>query len=293
MTTLGYSGRFKKIGVVGSGSYGTIYHGIDTVTNKRVAIKENSTKHGSNEQLDWEYKIYQQLNGIPIHGSTIHWPNAYTLTTTKDNKKTLVMDLLGPSIDSVFKNNNNILDYQFTANIAKQSINLLKTLHNRGILHRDLKPQNFVFQADPIPNVTSPHLFLIDLGLARVFATGNKHDHYQTARGLRGTLRYMSIWSHLGVKQSRRDDMQSLGYMLVYLCTGKLPWQKLPRMGNKNEDSAHILRYKMNTTPEELVSDIRSTELKQAIMMYMLVVGSLSYSEKPPYDYLLSLFERV
>jgi serine/threonine protein kinase len=283
--------RYRRTHVLGSGSYGTIYQGIDLVNQQNVAIKEQSTKHGSQEQIEWEYTIYRKLGKQPIVGTKSFWPNAYDMITV-NQKKCLVMDLLGPSVDQVFKNSSTGLDPLFTGYIAMQCISLLQTMHSLGVIHRDLKPQNLVLEPQP---GKFPQLYLIDFGLARVFVNeeSRRHDSYQTKRGLRGTLRYMSTWSHLGVKQSRRDDVQSLGYMLVYLCTGKLPWQKLPKLESKNDDSQHILRYKMNTSCEMLVSDIKSNELKNALCQYMLIAGSLSYTEKPPYDFLRSLFQPI
>src|SRR5215203_5590176 len=95
--------RYKKLGIIGSGGYGTIYHGIDILTNKQIAIKEESTKDGSGEQLEWEKGIYDKMNGIKILDTNYYWPKAYSMFTTQHNKKQLIMELLGPSIDSLFK----------------------------------------------------------------------------------------------------------------------------------------------------------------------------------------------
>lgn len=284
--------KYKAVQKLGYGAFGAIYSGVDLDTKRPIAIKIGSAKTGSTEQLKWEYKIYQTIGGQvikTIQGKPCTWPRAYDLTRDKSGNYVMVMDLLGPSLDNIVRKNSGKLSPAVISYLAIQCIQLVRFFHNRGFIHRDLKPQNFCFEQS---YENFPQLHLIDYGLAKQYLnkTRNEHAPYVNKNGLRGTLRYLSVSSHFGIGQSRRDDMQSLGYIFVFLATGKLPWQQLPRLEEKKEDYIHIMRTKMATTHEDLVADVKSQELKMALLEYLFIVSSLGYMEKPPYDYLQGLF---
>ena len=272
---------------IGTGSYGTIYEGRDKLTNKRVAIKMSNDKTASRQHLEWEAQVYKTMKNTRVPLQECMWPQVYDVGKSGD-KLYMVMDYLGTCIDTIFKKNSCQFEPCTVAFIANRLISLLRTFHNKGYLHRDLKPQNIVATSGKFPEI-----HLIDYGLVKPYLNTTKTQHcpLEYKNGLKGTLRYVSIASHLGVGQSRRDDMQSLGYILVYLCKGSLPWQHLNRLKTKAEDYQHVLRYKMATPVEVLVRDIKPVELQKALLSYLLTVNSLTFTQVPPYDYLLSLFD--
>lgn len=282
-------GQYKFNTKLGSGAFGNIYKGTDSKTGAPVAIKVETDKQGSTGQLKWEYQIYRQIGGTPIPQTKVCWPRAHAFGKDTKGNHVMVMDLLGPSLDEVLKTYGGKLPAGVVAYIADRCINLVRMFHNSGYIHRDLKPQNFVLQHTPSKY---PEILLIDYGLAKEYINKERNEHapYINGRSMKGTVRYTSIGTHLGVDQSRRDDLQSLGYILIYLIKGQLPWQNLPRLADKKEDYAHILRHKMDTSFEQLVEGVSPPAMQKALLEYLLLTNSLIYYETPDYDRLRSLF---
>jgi casein kinase I family protein HRR25 len=166
--------------------------------------------------------------------------------------------------------------------IATESIQLLWDLHSRFIIHRDLKPENLLISQ----NGTGP-ITLIDFGLSKKFIDHtNQHIPRLEEKSFRGTLRYASSNMHQGIENSRRDDLESLGYVLVYLAKGKLPWQGLKVPAKEKGDL--IGRVKMKTQTKELCQGLHPVFLE-----YMKVVRNLSFAEEPDYGSLISMFGQV
>ena len=139
----------------------------------------------------------------------------------------LVMDLLNESLEDI-KQKNGLFSINKLSKIAIDIINALEQIHERGIVHRDIKPQNFLLRK----NKHGSEVVIIDFGLSRSYKDENhKHVSLKTGRSMVGTARYASLNVHEGITYSRRDDLESVGYMLVYLFNGRLPWQ-----GIKAED---------------------------------------------------------
>lgn len=118
----------------------------------------------------------------------------------------------------------------------------LEYLHMKNFVHRDLKPENFCMGLGRQRHIT----FLIDLGLCKRYAQHGKHIAYREGRSLTGTARYCSINSHLGIELTRRDDIESLGYILVYFARGSLPWQGIPAKSKKHKQD-RIMEKKLQT----------------------------------------------
>jgi casein kinase 1 alpha len=161
----------------------------------------------------------------------------------------LVMDLLGPSLEDLF----NFCSRRFTIKtvlmLADQMIGRIEYVHCKSFIHRDIKPDNFLMGIGRHCN----KLFLIDFGLAKKFrdARTRMHIGYREDKNLTGTARYASINAHLGIEQSRRDDMESLGYVLMYFNRGCLPWQGL-KAATKKQKYEKISEKKMSTPVEVL-----------------------------------------
>lgn len=276
---------------IGSGSFGDIYLGFDTYdnTNKMVAIKlEKLTPKPKYELLEFESRIYDLLtsvedkyNGIP----KIYWKGV------QDDFYVLVMEYLGPNLDRLLQLSKNKVTYKnkpvnvfslkTTLLIAHDFMHIINYIHSKGIIHRDIKPENFLI------GIKNNRVYAIDFGLSKAYRTkNNAHIPFKKTSRVIGTIRYCSINCHKGYELSRRDDLESIGYILIYFLKGFLPWQRLNCPADKVGSS--VLEHKEKITNEELCSGI-PTEFK----LYMDHVKGLEFDDKPNYNYLLSLFTNL
>ncbi|KAK8550316.1 hypothetical protein V6N13_118836 [Hibiscus sabdariffa] len=266
--------KFRLGRKIGSGSFGEIYLGTNIQTNEEVAIKlENvKTKH---PQLLYESKLYRILQG----GTGI--PNVRWFGVEGDYN-VLVMDLLGPSLEDLFNFCSRKLSLKSVLMLADQMINRVEFVHSKSFLHRDLKPDNFLMGLGRRAN----QVYIIDFGLAKKYRDSSTHQHipYRENKNLTGTARYASMNTHLGIEQSRRDDLESLGYVLMYFLRGSLPWQGL-KAGNKKQKYEKISEKKVSTSIEALCRGY-PTEFAS----YFHYCRSLRFDDKPDYAYLKRIF---
>ncbi|PSS01990.1 Casein kinase 1-like protein [Actinidia chinensis var. chinensis] len=266
--------KFRLGRKIGSGSFGEIYLGTHIQNNEEVAIKlENAkTKH---PQLLYESKLYRILQG----GTGI--PNVRWFGV-EGEYNVLVMDLLGPSLEDLFNFCNRKLSLKTVLMLADQMINRVEFVHCKSFLHRDIKPDNFLMGLGRRAN----QVYMIDFGLAKKFRDTTTHQHipYRENKNLTGTARYASMNTHLGIEQSRRDDLESLGYVLMYFLRGSLPWQGL-KAGTKKQKYEKISERKVSTSIEALCRGY-PTEFAS----YFHYCRSLRFDDKPDYSYLKRLF---
>ncbi|CAA3010855.1 casein kinase I-like [Olea europaea subsp. europaea] len=266
--------KFQLGRKIGSGSFGEIYLGTNIQTNEQVAIKlENvKTKH---PQLLYESKLYKLLQG----GTGI--PNVRWFGVEGDYN-VLVMDLLGPSLEDLFSFCSRKLSLKTVLMLADQMINRVEFVHSKSFLHRDIKPDNFLMGLGRRAN----QVYVIDFGLAKKYRDSSTHQHipYRENKNLTGTARYASMNTHLGIEQSRRDDLESLGYVLIYFLRGSLPWQGL-KAGNKKQKYEKISEKKVSTSIEALCRGY-PTEFAS----YFHYCRSLRFDDKPDYAYLKRIF---
>ncbi|KAJ4851150.1 Casein kinase 1-like protein 2 [Turnera subulata] len=277
--------KFRLGRKIGSGSFGEIYlvvpaaaaassAGTNIQTNEEVAIKlENvKTKH---PQLLYESKLYRILQG----GTGI--PNVRWFGVEGDYN-VLVMDLLGPSLEDLFNFCSRKLSLKSVLMLADQMINRVEFVHSKSFLHRDIKPDNFLMGLGRRAN----QVYVIDFGLAKKYRDNSTHQHipYRENKNLTGTARYASMNTHLGIEQSRRDDLESLGYVLMYFLRGSLPWQGL-KAGTKKQKYEKISEKKVSTSIEALCRGY-PTEFAS----YFHYCRSLRFDDKPDYAYLKRIF---
>merc|ERR1712232_186093 len=193
----------------------------------------------------------------------------------------------GPSLKKVFKSCGCGFSLRTTLLLGRRMIDCLEDVHAHGVVHRDLKPQNFLLGVEE----GSQKVYIIDFGLADVYREGGAkaaHVPCVTKAGcLIGTARYVSLNVHRGETPSRRDDLISLGYILLIFVRGRLPWQdvKAPSKRAKNEE---IARLKRRISHEELCEGFPSE-----FIMFLTYCYSLAYADMPDYNYLRSLIDTM
>ena len=158
------------------------------------------------------------------------------------------MEPLGDSLDVIFKRFNNKFPSETILMIGLQVLDRIQHVHSKGYLHRDIKPDNFLVGKGSESN----KIYMIDFGLARRYENKyGAHIPYKDNKNLIGTARYVSINTHLGIQQGRRDDLEGLIYMLIYFYRGRLPWQNMEGK-DKQEKYEKIMQKKIMTPIKEL-----------------------------------------
>ncbi|KAL5698492.1 Casein kinase 1-like protein hd16 [Ranunculus cassubicifolius] len=283
---LGNSPAYMVDKKLGKGGFGQVYMGRRITGGAgrtgpnavEVALKfERRNSKGCNNGPPYEWQVYNTLSGcygLPsVHHKGRH--GEYYI---------LVMDMLGPSLWDVWNTSNQALSEEMVSCIAVEAISILEKLHLRGFVHGDVKPENFLLGLPGSPE--EKKLYLVDLGLASRWkeASSGRHVGYdQRPDVFRGTVRYASVHAHLGRTGSRRDDLESLAYTLIFLLRGSLPWQ-----GFLGENKGFLVcKKKMATSPDALCNYCPNP-FKELLEM----VTSMKFDEEPNYSKLISLFDR-
>lgn len=279
-TDLRVGGKWRLGRRIGAGSFGDIYIGVNIHTNEEVAVKLEGikTKH---PQLIYESKIYRYLNispnGQPVVGiPKVRWYGG------EGEYNVMTIDLLGPSLEDLFNFCHRRFSLKTVLMLADQMIQRIEYVHSRSFLHRDIKPDNFLMGLGKEANI----VYVIDFGLAKKYRDHKTHVHipYRENKNLTGTARYASINTHLGIEQCRRDDLESLGFVLMYFNRGSLPWQGL-RAATKKQKYQKISDRKVSTPINELCKNY-----PPEFATYLRYCRSLRFDDRPDYAYLRGLF---
>ena len=271
--------KYKLIKKIGKGSYGIIYLCKDIASNEFFAAKLQNKNIYTNS-LQNEYQIMKDINIDKIPNAKFYGENnLYNI---------LIMQLLGKSLEDIFEKilHKQKMPIHSVCNIAIQIIDILEQIHNKNYIHRDIKPSNFLFGNNSFNNNI---IYLIDFGLAKKYRESNNAEHYEIKEEnkLIGTARFASINAMEGLSQSRRDDLESLGYMLIYFLKGKLPWQNF-LIKNKEE------RYnKIKQTKKEIAINELCSNCPKEIGQYITYVKNLKFDEEPNYNYIKNLFYEI
>lgn len=249
--------KYLLLEKIGEGSFGFIYKGQNIRTNEFVAIKIEKIDCDT-KILKREAIIYQYINNNQ-YTPQIKWFG-------KDNiNHYMVINLLGGSLKTKKQ-----LDGPFsltkTLETGLQIIELIEFIHNKDLIHRDIKPDNFLY------NINNDKLFIIDFGFCKPFIINNKHIREKKTNNIIGSLTYASINAHELNELSRRDDLESIAYMLIFLYLNNLPWSNEERK-NIHHMKKQFINNKINVLPNVLVQFLNYSK-------------SLSFSETPDYNYI-------
>ncbi|KAJ3045023.1 casein kinase I [Rhizophlyctis rosea] len=300
-------GVHYKVGrKIGEGSFGIIYEGVNLLNNQPVAIKFEPRKAEA-PQLRDEYRTYKIL------ASSVGIPSVYYFGV-EGLHNILCIDLLGPSLEDMFDLCGRKFSIKTVCMAAKQMLTRVQTIHEKNLIYRDIKPDNFLIGRLPRHNEpqnplasssTDPHsiianhspqhphpasqIYIVDFGMAKQYRDPKTKQHipYREKKSLSGTARYMSINTHLGREQSRRDDLEALGHVFMYFLRGSLPWQGLKAATNKQKYEK-IGEKKQTTSVRELTEGF-----PEEFSTYLSYVRGLKFDEQPDYDYLRGLLNKV
>lgn len=259
---------------IGSGSFGEVYLAKDK-RGYYVAAKVEEKKNAP--RILNEYKIYYYLNQS---GFKIGLPRIHLFMQTAEFN-IMFMQLLGPNLEDLFNKYQRQFNLSTVLTIGDQILLLLQQMHKANFIHRDIKPNNFMIGRDN--NVGQ--LYITDFGLSKKYIQDGKHIKFKDKKSLIGTARYASLNMHMGIEPTRRDDLESLGYMLIYFLKGMLPWQGIKKQTGLNHIE-EIGKIKICTSTETLCSGVH-----KCFMDYITYCRKLKFDETPNYTYLRKLFQ--
>ena len=265
--------KYTCVKKLGKGSFGSIYQAV--YGKEEYALKFEDRKK-NNDLLQNEAAIMNYLKGPNI--PTV---KSYGFTSSYN---ILVMQLLGRDLEHHFKRRKKF-SVKTVCMLGFQMINILENIHEKHILHRDIKPENFVMGL----NQNSKIVYLIDFGLAKKYRSMSTLIQYPLTmkKKFTGTARYASINALKGYEHSRRDELESLGYIFIYFLKGKLPWQNI-KVKDKEEKFKKILQKKLEISSNELCLGI-----PKEFEIFLEYVKNLKYDEKPDYNMLKDLLYKI
>jgi serine/threonine protein kinase len=266
--------RFDINKKLGAGCFGEVYRGVDTTTKKEVAVKFEDVSCAA-PQLEHEAQMLDLLQ-------TPSKPQGFAECIyygREGNYHCLVMEYLGKSLEDRVQSCGGKFTPKTACLVAEQVLIRIEYLHSKGVVHRDIKPENFMWGVGDKQH----HIYLIDFGLSKRY-WDKKHCQLKQKLSLTGTARYASLNAHRGMEQSRRDDLEAIGHMLIYFLKGQLPWSGLDAK-SKQEKYKKIKEVKEQTKISDLCKGY-----PEAFETYLGYTRNLGFKDRPDYAYLRKLF---
>ena len=267
--------KYKVVKKIGQGAFGSVYLGNNFHDGGLVAIKIEK-KNIKKPALESEAFLLKDLKAIGI-------PEIISYGRVK-NYRVLIEPLLGPDLFSIYIKNGLCFPLEDICRISIQILQRIKFVHSRNIVHRDIKPDNFLIGRED-PNI----IYLVDFGLSKKYRSSITKNHvkFSLTKKLTGTVRFSSPNALRGGEQSRKDDLISIGYMIIYFMKKELPWQ---RIRAKNDIERFI---KVYLNKKELKPEILCESLPEEMTEYIKYVYKLGFEEDPDYKYLINLFKSI
>jgi serine/threonine protein kinase len=255
--------------LIGKGGFGRVYIGTDLKLNKKIAVKveKNSEKKYNRK----EHQIYKMIENKEYTAKALDYYE-------DEFYSYLVMPFYHISCDKIFKKSEKYFTVKDICMLCIQIIQQLHVLHNLGIVHRDIKPDNFVWDKE------SNRIKLIDFGLCKSYIIDNEHMKFKKSFSRSGTLRYMSVNCQNGYALSRRDDLISLAYSLIYLYKKTVPWKKV---SEKNKKKLYARVKNIKTQFNDKIDELKLPEPLQFLTSYSL---GLKFNQKPDYSFVIKVF---
>lgn len=271
-------GNYVVKSLIDKGAFGSIYRLMSsqgrTYAAKVIAKSDENKKKPSLAQEGLILKQLENKLGFPSIKDII----------LNDKNEILIMDLLGPNLQNISKDYGGRFSLKTVLMIGFQAIERIESLHIQGFIHRDIKPENFVIGCD---NHLKKIIHLIDFGLSCPYLDENeKHIPFNKNSPISGTLYYLSVYGHLGIQPTRRDDLLSLGFMLIHLFKGELPWKNAK--GTTKEMIKEVYQLKATIFLKKFCE-----KLPQEFISYFEYVYKLAYFEKPDYPFIKGLFIKM
>lgn len=259
--------KYKLLEKLSQGSFGKVFKAENIRTGERVAIKTED-KNKEHKSLKMEAKIYQYL------ANTDGFPQLKWFGVT-NNVNYLVTNLLECSLTNIVKKYGR-LSLKTVLLIGKQMIERLETLHTHFLIHRDIKPDNFMINISDKSN----KIYLIDFGFCKRYNHDGNHIEFKMNKTLIGTPNYVSLNVHKGCEPSRRDDLESCLYVMIYMLFGKFFSTEQPLINGKELKPITILVSKK----EQL------TNIPHFLTVAINYVRTLKFEEEPDYKYIIQIF---
>ena len=265
--------KYKILNLISEGVFGGIYLVINEKTNEYFAMKI--------EKRDSRFRLLEQegYNLFSVKGLGI--PELISFGRIS-NYNILIEEFLGKSLNQMFIESNFKFSLKDICLLSIQLLDRIELIHSKTLIHRDIKPENFLIGYKN-PNI----IYLTEFGLCAKYCSSKSGKHILPGfRGtFTGTLRYSSANAQRGNQQSRRDDLESLGYSILFFMKGKLPWMNLESIINEKE--LYLKTYSMK---KFITVDRLCKGLPPEMSEYFKYVKTLKFQEEPNYDYLRSLF---
>ena len=268
--------KYKTSKILGKGSFGCVFQGYNLKSKKMVAIKVEDKKSESN-LLEIESSFLSLLKGYGIPKLIGYGKYG--------NFNVMIQEILGFNLMQI----KNLINHFTIKDIAMMGIQILdriEFIHSKYIIHRDIKPENFTTGFEDISTI-----YLIDFGISRKYRSSKtlKHVKYALTGRMFGTVRYASYNASRGVEQSRRDDLESIANMLIYIYTGKLPWKGINLKDRQRKKKyLEMLLLKKFTSPEKICEGMP----KEYVEFYKYC-KNLKFEQDPDYEYLRNIFRKI